>query len=217
MSMSTADVEREALSRLRVRFEAEGYRFLAEPRKTDLPEFLQTQHPDALAIGPSETVVIEAKRHRTKATDLHLTNLAQEISSHPGWRLLVVYAGEDSDDVMHLPPAEKFQVDQAIEEARTLKIQGQNRYAIVAAWSLFEALARRLYAEDTRILSRTLSPAQIVERLAMDGHLDSEEARHLRDLISVRNRSVHGDLKVTIPDADIDFMLDKVEAINNIM
>lgn len=217
MSTSIADLEKETLHRLREQFEAQGYKFLTQPTKGELPDFLQEDRPDALAIGPNETVVIEAKRLRTRASNLQLTLRAKEISSRPGWRLLVVYTGEDSGDITELSRVGKVQIDQAIKDARALRMHGHNRYVLVAAWSLFEALARRLYAGDNKSNLRALSPIQIVEHLAMDGYLDVDEAKHLRNLISLRNRSVHGDLEVSIPNEDIDFMLNEAERISTFL
>ncbi len=115
---------------------------------------------------------------------------------------------------MQLRRAERSQIDLAIKDARALRAQGHNRYAIVAAWSLFEALARHLYESDENFISRALSPMQIVERLASEGHLNLNEAQRLRSMISTRNRAVHGDLAVDVPDADVDFMLNKAAELN---
>lgn len=216
MSTAAAEVERETLYRLRERFEAEGYRFILEPAKDSLPDFLQNRRPDALAFGPNETVVIEAKHRRTKDSDILLTHLAQEISSRPGWRLLVVYTGEIPDDIVELRRAEQSQIDLALQDVRKLTIHGPNRIVLVAAWSMFEALARSLYTEGDLAATRALSPMQVVERLASDGYLTLNEAQRLRTLISTRNRAVHGDLTVNISDEDIRFMLDKAEEINRI-
>ncbi len=217
MSVNTSEVEREALYRLKEKFEAEGYRFILNPVRGDLPDFLQDYQPDALALGSNENVVVEAKHRRTKASDISLTHLAQKISSRSGWRLLVVYTGENPDDIVELRRAEQSQIYLALQDLRKLMIHGTNRIVLVAAWSMFEALARSLYTEGDSGASRAQSPTQVVERLASDGYLDLDEARRLRTLISARNRAVHGDLTVNVPDDDIQFMLDKADEINCIL
>jgi len=75
-------------------------------------------------------------------------------------------------------------------------------------------MARRLYPEDIRISLRPLSPVQTVERLAMDGQLSDEDSKRLRTLGSIRNSVVHGDLNVRVLPDDLQFMVQKIEAIN---
>ena len=214
MSAAGAELEREALDRLKEQFESQGYDFILNPSKNRLPDFLQRSQPDALAIGANETVVIEAKRRRSRASDILLKILAQDISSRPGWRLLVVYIGEMPDGVVEFYRAEQIQIENALQDARKLMVLGPSRVVLVTVWSIFEAMARSLYAEGDVASKRALSPIQIVERLASDGYLDSTEVKRLRALISARNLAVHGDLNINPSNEDLRFMLDKAEEIS---
>lgn len=215
MSTTGAELEREALDRLKEQFESQGYDFILNPPKNRLPDFLQRSQPDALAIGPDETVVVEAKRRRNRASDIFLKILAQDISSRPGWRLLVIYTGETPNDIVEFHRAEQTQIEHALQDTRKLMVLGPSRVVLVTAWSIFEAIARSLYAEGDAASKRALSPMQIVERLASDGYLDLTDAKRLRALISARNLAVHGDLTISPSNEDLQFMLDKADEINN--
>lgn len=215
MSMSGAELEKEALDRLKERFESQGYEFLMNPPRSRLPDFLQSSPPNALAIGPNETVVVEAKRRRSKASDILLKILAQDISTRIGWRLLVVYVGETSNDIASFNRAEQVQIRHAIQDVRKIMLVSPSWIIMATTWSIFESVARNLYAVGDSVAERALSPIQIVERLASDGYLDPNEAKRLRALISARNRAVHGDLTISAPTEDLHFMLDKADEINN--
>jgi uncharacterized protein YutE (UPF0331/DUF86 family) len=214
MSTNIAGPEKITLDRLREDFQAKGYQFIAEPSSDQVPDFLGAHRPDALAIGPHDNVIIEVKRQGSRALKIPPAQLAQKIASQSGWRYLLVYAGEDPSDIIELSRPQKSQVDRAIEEARRLEQSGHFRAAMIEGWSLLEALARRLHTEDIRFSLRPLSPMQVVERLAMDGQLDAEEAKRLRALSSIRNSVVHGDLNVSVSGDDVRFLLGQVETIN---
>ena len=46
-------------------YEAQGYKVLVEPSPAKLPEFLEGFHPDLIAQGPNESVVVEVKMGRS--------------------------------------------------------------------------------------------------------------------------------------------------------
>jgi len=181
-----------------------------------VPDFLRGYTPDALALGPSENVVIEVKRRRARASDITLAHLAQRVSAQDGWRFIVIYPGEDEDegDAVKLKRAGKTEIDQALNDARSLEASGFRRHAFVAIWSILEALARRLYSEDKTSLSGPLSPIQVIQRLTMDGYVGSEDAKRLQRLISLRNLAVHGDLNVDVSSEDIACILNRAEEIS---
>jgi hypothetical protein len=208
MSASVAQAENEALCRLKDDFKAKGYVVIGEPTQDDLPEFLRSHRPDALAFGPGDNVVIEARSRRTRASDVLLAQLAQIVSSQPRWRLLVVYAGEASDDLVRVHRADQPQIEKALEEARDLRSQGHHKAALVVAWALLEALARNLPGDGLSF--RALSPMQVIERLAAGGYLVPSDAERMRGLIAVRNGVVHGDFSTDVPSTDSEFLLSKV-------
>ena len=215
MSISAAKPERDTLERLREDFEAKGYEFLVEPSRAQIPDFLADHVPDALALGQNDKVIIELKPKESRETKIPLAQLAQKVPSGSGWRYLLVYTGQDPSEIIDVPRSNQSQVDQATGEVRKLEQLGYAKAAMLEAWSILEALARRLYPEDIRFSLRPLSAMQVVERLAMDGEIDADQARRLRQLSSLRNSAAQGDLDVMISGDDVRYLLGVIEGINS--
>lgn len=215
MSTNPTDPERVTLERLREDFEAKGYQFVLEPHRDQLPDFLGSYRPDAIAIGQHDKVIIEVKPPGSPQTSIPSAQLSQRIVPQNGWRYLLVYAGQDPSEFIELSRPQKSQIDDAIEEVRSLEQSGHIRAAMIECWSLLEALARRIYPEDIRFSMRPLSPMEVVERLAMDGQIGDGDAKRLRALSSIRNSLVHGDLNVSVAADDVHFLLETIKNINS--
>ncbi|WP_099287654.1 hypothetical protein [Gluconobacter kondonii] len=143
-----------------------------------------------------------------------LAEIANRIPPNEDWRYVVVYAGQDPSEALDIPRSNKFQIDHAIKEVRELSAAGHDRAAMLQIWSVLEALARRIYPHDIRFTQRPLSTAEIVERLAMEGELDVDEAKRIRSLRSLRNLLAHGDFETKILKDDVAFILALVDRIN---
>ena len=52
---------RQQLQEIAAEYESRGYDVLVEPSPEELPEFLTGFHPDLVARGPNESVVVEVK------------------------------------------------------------------------------------------------------------------------------------------------------------
>lgn len=215
VSTNASELERDTLQRLRADFEAKGYQFLVQPDAAQIPDFLAGHKPDAIALGQNDKVIIDIKQPASRGTRIPLAQLAQAVPAGSGWRYLLVYAGQDPSEITDLPRPNQSQVVEATKEARKLEQLGYTRAAMLEAWSILEALARGLYPEDTRFSSRPLSTMQVVERLAMDGEIDAEQASRLRMLSPLRNAAAHGDLDVKISGTDVQYLLDVVETISS--
>lgn len=214
MTSIAADVERAMLESVRENFESKGYKFVADPRPNQLPPFLAGHKPDAIATSAYDNVIIEMKRRQSNEARASIAKLSRDLPPGSGWRYVLVYAGQDPDEFIELSRPKRSQIDEAIKEIHSLQESGHSRAALNECWSLLEAMGRRLYPEDIRISLRPLSPVQTVERLAMDGQLSDEDSKRLRTLGSIRNSVVHGDLNVRVLPDDLQFMVQKIEAIN---
>src|SRR5947209_12941692 len=72
-----------------------GYRVTVEPSVRHLPEFLRPYHPDLIAEGADESVVVVLKSSgRASETD-DWGRLAEAVGEHPGWRLELVLGGDE--------------------------------------------------------------------------------------------------------------------------
>ena len=87
--VANSQAEAEVLDSLRQRFEGEGFAFTAHPKKSQLPAFLGSYIPDAIARKPGLNVVIEVKGRSTSSSTRMLTGIRKLFEGHPDWRLHV--------------------------------------------------------------------------------------------------------------------------------
>lgn len=198
------DAELEFLEELRSQYERQGYQFLIHPDPKDIPKFLGTYRPDALASKADRQIVVEVKTKSNSSTDRSLQQLQRMIEGQSNWELVVAYmgSGQQSSTVIPLYNAESIQ--KKLDEASSLADQGHFRPAFVLAWSLLEAAMHRLAANPHR---RPTTPGTVVQYLAMQGLLEPDAERQIRSLISLRNRIVHGDLNAEPTEADVSLVL----------
>ncbi len=91
-------------------------------------------------------------------------------------------------------------IGESLTTVDRLNEAGLTPAALLIGWATFEALGRRL--SPTRF-KRPQTPARLVEVLASEGQLMPSEADSARQLITARNRLIHGDLEVEVTKEDI--------------
>lgn len=211
MSGQSGTLERRVLQRMKERYELRGYDVIVAPPPDLTPPFLGRLRPDAIALGPDGGVVIEVRMTRNPQNDRHLSDLAARVAAAPGWQLDVLYANEAPEDEMALAPATEAQIADQIAEVGRLRQDGHVRAAFIAAWSILESIARLIGGASrpgaVRAGARALSPWQIVEVLAMQGHLEPATADRMQALARLRNAAVHGDFAVAIDATALDDLL----------
>lgn len=187
--LSPEENERQALERLRQRFERQGYTFMLHPDKSQVPDFLGSYKPDAIARSETKNVVVEVTRPRSAASHVRIEKIRRLFEGQPNWELFVVYSS--SPDEQTIPTATPSDIRNRVSEAQRMADQGYRREAFISAWSLLEAA---LKANEHGKEGRPRTPGTVVQSLAMNGYIDDVSERRLRQLIQLRNRIVHGDV-----------------------
>ena len=162
-----------------------------------LPKELRTLRPDAIAVGKEPNYLIEVIRDDVEES-AKLKQLRQEISKIPGWKLLVLY--DRGTRVKALAEASAGEIDAAIESARNVLAAGEVAPALLLAWGVFEALARRLRPEE---FHPPQSPGRVIQILTAAGELSSQDEMFLRHLVPARNSIIHGELATAISAAEV--------------
>lgn len=201
-------VEVEFLEGLRARYEGEGFTFTIRPEPTQLPDFLGSYCPDALAQKPGLNVAIEVKTRPTSATQRSLVEIRKLFEGHADWQFNVAFMGSDPMQSVTIPAAAPSIVRDRVEEVISLADEGHRRAAFMLAWSLLEAAMRALGGEPA---DRPRAAGTVVQTLAMNGYIGPDMERRLRASTDLRNRMVHGDLSAEPSSADIGLL---VAAIN---
>ncbi len=201
------ETETQVIENLRRRYENDGFTFTAEPSAAQLPDFLGSYRPDALAQKPGRNVVIEVKQRQTPSAERALTDIRRLFDGHADWQLQVVVTGTDPLQALKIPIAAPATVRGGIAEVRALAAQGHRAAAFITAWSVLEAAFRAVDGEP----SRPRTPGTVVQTLAMNGTIDPDTERQVRGLIDLRNRIVHGDLSAEPAPSEIDLVLSAIE------
>jgi uncharacterized protein YutE (UPF0331/DUF86 family) len=198
--------ERAVLEILREKYEDDGYSFFAYPPASVVPGFLQDYRPDAIAVRGEERVVIEI-RQRSQRSEPRLSRIAERFAAHPDWRFVVVYPDDVVPDLESLGLSSAAEIEAQLREAEQLSRAKHHRAAFVLGWAIIEALARALQGGKERDSSVSRSPRELVEILERNGFIGFEDGRRLRDLVRLRNATVHGDFGVAVDQSAVEQLL----------
>ncbi|MBY5794390.1 hypothetical protein [Rhizobium leguminosarum] len=180
-----AAVERNALDDYLPRLGAQGYRVVRRPTKSDLPAFLADYEADAVAIGPKGNIVVEVVTKGSPTAQAKIRRLREILADHPDWRLEVVYGGQGERQV---PIASMSAIERTVDALNKLT---DPRASILLAWASLEAIARHLEPSETL---KPQTPGRVVELLAAGGFVTPSQAETLRNLATIRNQVIHGNV-----------------------
>lgn len=188
------------LERVQANLNAEGYRVVLQPDRYTLPDFLQDLHPDAVAFGERGNLgnlVVEVVS-RSNNTEQKLQRFRNALSGQPDWKLHTVWTSGHT-----VPPSPKQvsrkSVQSSLQQIRNLVESGFVQPAFLLCWATLEAVGRRLLPSE---LEKPQTPARLVEHLAAQGHLSRAEVSNLKNWAQIRNKLVHGDLDLDIPELE---------------
>ncbi|SFP96654.1 hypothetical protein [Sphingomonas rubra] len=203
-----SQAELDLIGSLRQQYEAKGFSFEVAPNRQDVPEFLGSYVPDAIARRGDEYVAIEVKKSRSRASELTLQQIRSRFEGQPNWKFAVAYVAEDPLKTLTIKSATVPAIRRQVDEVRTLAEQSHHRAAFLLAWSLLESTLLHIEAEQE---ARPRTPGSVLQALAMLGRIEPETERRLRPLILVRNAVVHGDLAVEPTAADVSLLVSAIE------
>lgn len=179
------------LENMRPHYEERGYRFAVRPLGTEIPDFLASHRPDAVAWKGDGGIVIKLVSRPAQIAQPSVVELRNLIEEHPEWQLIVAHMGRDPSDTREMPVAGRGSILSRVDEAERLAADGHVAAAFVLGWSLLEATLNSLHPTADK---RPRTPGTVVQTLSMNGDISYEMEKALRPLIDLRNRIVHGDL-----------------------
>ncbi len=192
------DPETVFLESMRQHYEDRGYRFTVHPLRKELPDFLASHVPDAVALRPDGNIAIKLITRGPRGMQSSVVELRDLIKDHSDWSLTVAHMGRDPSDAQEMPVSGKDAILHRADEAEQLARDGRQAAAFVMAWSLLEATLNSLHPSADK---RPRSPGTVVQTLSMNGDISYEVEKALRPLVDLRNRVVHGDLDA-VPSLD---------------
>ncbi|MBI1683996.1 DUF4145 domain-containing protein [Caulobacter hibisci] len=199
--------EQAMLDSLEARWASEGYQLIREPKREQLPAFLRGFQPDAIAVGRAPSLVIEVMRSRSPSADTKVRQLQSLFADHPEWRLEVIYA---SPEGVPMTIATNQEVRVALDEVRRVTDVAP-RAALLMAWSILEAICRRL---EPNLMARSLSPRSLIDVVISTGRLPQTEFQFLRQMADMRNAVAHGLLDREPSRAEVQRLIQISDTLN---
>lgn len=206
MISSRSTLESEALDELERRLADQGYVLQRGPKGDAVPQFLGAFEPDAIATGKLPNLLIEVitQRGGGEVEATKVKQLQQLLNGRADWKLELVYTAPSAP----IPAMASVEaIRHRFSEVRRLA-DSDRPAALVLAWSLLEAVARRVLPERA---TRALTPATTIELLTSLGYIAQTEADSLRVAARARNLIVHGDVSQDSPRAQLDVVLGIIE------
>lgn len=212
MITSVRERERILLDRLKENYEADGYQFFIEPPSDIVPKFLRSYRPDAIAIRADVSVIIEIKSTRSDREHPKLSQIAAAVAPEPHWKF-VVYTLDEEDSANTLNAPKLDTLADRLQEIDDLIAKGFQKPAGIMSWSVLEGLHRIIATRDNQVASRPFSPIQTIQFLEMNGLVNYDEGKFLRDFVKIRNAVLHGDFGMDFSEGAVKFLRDVVKRV----
>ena len=212
------ETEAEVLRNLTPELQAQGYDVYFRPSRVVLPAFFNDYSPTVLAIRTranaesDKNLAIEIVR-LPKSPKKPAEELRRALESRTDWEFRLIVINPAS---LHETPG--IQSDEAIrkriQEIERLVAEQHNEPALLLAWSVFEAVGRKLMADQFR---RSQTSTRLLQVLAANGHLTPDEADDVRGLAEKRNALVHGELQIEVTQKELERFLSILASLLNVV
>lgn len=182
-----------SVSKIAEKYRQEGYRVFVEPEPEDIPFDLGTYRPHLIAKrNEAEGYIIEVKGSGRQTPIERLREIAERVSQHTGWRLLLI-TEEDAllkdNALVNLLSWEQIFSRRAQSE-RLISL-GEDEGAFLLLWVIIEAVLRRR-AEEVSIPIESSPTVSLIKHMYSQGELSIQEYDRAMLLKSLRNRFIHG-------------------------
>lgn len=178
--------------------EAADYEVHIDSLADHLPRFVGEYRPDAIALGKPRNLAIEVNLEGMSAKWAP-DEIRRRFDEDSEWDLRVYYA-RPKKAAEPMEPVSLSSIDASIREVEELSGKGLEQLALLRAWATLEALGRKLLPGK---FERAQTPGRLVEVLAFEGNLTPTEADLARNLLTDRNRFIHGSLDVKVDPSDL--------------
>jgi hypothetical protein len=195
---STSERESRRLASVASEYRERGYEVTVQPRAADLPDFMAGFHPDLIATGNGESIVVEVKARNEFENHREVTAIEAALRNRPGWRFELIIDGLDSERGSLVGP---HQIENSLEEADELQVRGHVVAALLLLWSATEGTLRLLAARE-KVELESPAPGYMTKRLYTLGVLGRDQYRILDEAVRLRNQAAHG-FQVSVTQQDL--------------
>lgn len=179
-------------ARVAEKYQQQGFSVIANPAFSLLPFDLGGYRPDLIAQKePDQNYIIEVKSSSRQISVDRFRSIAEIVHAHPGWKFLLVTVDDELPIGSELDLFQYTEAQQRAGQAETLIAGGASEAAFLFLWSTLEGMMRRR-SMDSGIPIERLTPLAMINHLYSQGELSREQFHAAKELVSIRNRAVHG-------------------------
>ncbi|MEH2463435.1 hypothetical protein [Nostoc sp.] len=202
MINNTKTIHDEKIKSLADKYVSEGFHVLIKPKTDELPFDLDNYQPDMIAIKNNSGLVIEVRTSLRRISVERLQALAEEVSTHPGWRFLLVTL-EDIEAKSLPGTSEQLpswqELTDRFDQAHKLIENDEIEPAFLFMWSIFEGVLRRRAIDESIPIER-FPFIGLLRHLYSLGELSISQFDLAQACFEVRNRLAHGYIEnLTLP------------------
>ncbi|MES2322688.1 MAG: hypothetical protein V4633_10540 [Pseudomonadota bacterium] len=211
MNTSQKNLHDRKLESLASAYRNEGYVVLKSPTAGAIPFDLDGYSPDLVAMKDDAGLIIEVKASASGISVDRLQWLAQEISTHAGWRFLLLTL--EDVDTLNIPlTPDGFptwsQLLTKLKQVERLIGDDALEPAVLYLWSVFEGAMRKRAIEQLIPVDRLASLA-LLNHMYSQGEISVTKIDFFRDFMGKRNRIAHG-ANMTMTQHQAQAFLDSV-------
>jgi hypothetical protein len=202
MNTKAKSLHDEKLESLASDYARRGFVVVKEPSAKQLPFDLGEYRPDLVASKDSAGVIIEVKTSASRISVDRFQQVADEVSTHPGWRFLLVTL--DDVDTREIPTTASELPDWAQLDEKLKRLDGMMAMPLLEPgllylWSIFEAaLRRRAIAQNIPV--ERLPANMLLKHLYSQGEVSVDQVDVFQAFLEKRNRLAHGGNEVLDPE-----------------
>ena len=185
-----AIIKKEFANKRAAEYRSRGYEVLQDAPLYFMPGF----RADLLVRKNGETRVIAVQTRTGLAVTPALEELAEAISTMPGWSfdLQLVSEPERLDAPESAEPFDAADIGRHVDEAERALAAGFVEAAFVLAWSAAEAAVRSLAAAAGVDIQRVTQSSYLLRHAAHRDAISQRDYERLSEMLAYRNAIVHG-------------------------
>jgi REase_AHJR-like len=169
-----------------------GYKILTEI--SNLPFDLGRYHPDLIAVKNNEGIILDVKTSPDRLSIDRFQDIAEQISSHEGWRFLLVTLDDVSEKILpshqnDLPSWNDLKA--RVHNLDTLIQSSFLEPALLFFWGILEAAMRKRAIKQNLPIWR-FPTNKLLNHIYSSGEISISEFDLFKACLELRNKSAHG-------------------------
>ncbi|MCW7467809.1 hypothetical protein [Leptospira levettii] len=207
-------IEAEFLDYLIEHYRKLGYKINKQPKSDNIPFNLNGYIPDLICEKDEEHILVEIKNHINQITFDKVKEISEIVSSHQGWKFILVSPNQGSFNFSHNNISEELEISfKKINKSFEIELYDA---CFLYLWNLYIQLLIE-YGKKNELPIEALSDQNIINVLYSEGLLSISDLDETNNFRTIRNNVTHSNNSRVNKNIVIDFynfIKDKSKKIN---